>query len=198
MASWPSPHVPIGGDGVHLPGDRGRLSHEGNCRFALPLYTARLKMQGGPREQMSQVKPSLHTPIVQFGLALLVAGTVGFWFSAPAWARQPLGDHPPPPAGVIATPGNGEVVVTWQPLTLGEALSLTEEGLPVPDGYSAKARHRGLQYSCTVSGYSASDCTITGLTNGVRYKVHVWSYSDFEGIIHHGRGYVLVTVTPEP
>ena len=144
------------------------------------------------------MKPSLRTPVIRFGLVLLLSATTSFLFSAPAWAHKPLGDHPPPPTGVMATPGNGEVFVTWQPLTLGEALSLSEEGLPVPDGYIAKARHKGLQYSCTVSGYSASGCTITGLTNGVRYKVRVWSYSDFDGIIHHGRGYVLVTATPEP
>ena len=64
---------------------------------------------------------------------------------------------PAPPSGVVVTPGNQQVTVSWD---------------PVPDAtqYTASVSPGGA--SCTVSA-PATSCVITGLSNGVSYSVTV-------------------------
>lgn len=64
---------------------------------------------------------------------------------------------PAPPSGVVVTPGNEQITVSWD---------------PVPDAtqYTAVVSPGG--QSCTVSAPTTS-CVITGLSNGVSYSVSV-------------------------
>ncbi|HEV3281369.1 MAG TPA: hypothetical protein VG032_07170 [Acidimicrobiales bacterium] len=56
-----------------------------------------------------------------------------------------------------------------------------------------------VHYSCTAPGINSSACTITGLTNGVKYKVHASAYIiRANGELRPGGADPSVTVTPEP
>ena len=74
------------------------------------------------------------------------------------------GTQPPPPADVMATPGDARAAVSWTAPALGSG-SVT--------GYTATASP-GYQ-TCTTTGATA--CTITGLTNGTTYTVSVAAHT---------------------
>ncbi len=86
--------------------------------------------------------------------------------SAPASAT-PVAPPPPPtapgaPTGLVATPGNGQVGLTWvAPASTG--------GSPIT-GYTATASPGGA--TCTAGG-STFNCTVTGLTSGTPYTFTV-------------------------
>ena len=69
---------------------------------------------------------------------------------------------PSPPTAVIASPGNGSVIVSWDPPANTGNAAITK--------YTATAAGVTAA-SCTTTG--ALNCTITGLTNGTSYTVTV-------------------------
>jgi alpha-tubulin suppressor-like RCC1 family protein len=74
------------------------------------------------------------------------------------------GTQPPPPADVMATPGDARAAVSWTAPALGSG-SVT--------GYTATASPGN--ETCTTT--SATACTITGLTNGTAYTVTVVAHT---------------------
>lgn len=130
------------------------------------------------------------------GAVVLVAGPASLLLSAPAWAPPPPPSLPYPPAGVTATPGNGQAIVTWQSESPTCNIYFCP---PSPAGYVARTAHHMVHYSCTAPGINSSACTITGLTNGVKYKVHASAYIiRANGELRPGGADPSVTVTPEP
>src|SRR5690606_28697230 len=84
--------------------------------------------------------------------------------SAPSAAITPTPDPTAPsaPLNVAGTPGNGEVVVTWDaPLTDGDS-EIT--------GYTVTATPGGATCAWTTGELT---CTVTGLTNGTAYTFAV-------------------------
>jgi hypothetical protein len=99
----------------------------------------------------------------KLGLSFLGAVFVSLLLSGPAWAPPPA-VRPGKPTSVAAMPGNGQAVISWQG-------NWAPWGY-FPDGYVA-VTNRG--NTCTGSGTFASTCTLTGLTNGLHYQVHVYA-----------------------
>jgi hypothetical protein len=99
--------------------------------------------------------------------------------------------RPPAPLGVTVAPGNGQAVVTWQPET--------NDYFPYfPDGYLARTQYGA--HTCSASGVATSTCTITGLSNGVTYRVRV-SATYTKGISpkqRYGFPSPPLKVSPEP
>lgn len=83
--------------------------------------------------------------------------------SVPSTPSAPVtpGGVPSAPLGVTATPGNGQVVVSWQ--------APVEQGGSAISGYVVTSSTPGR--SCTTTG--ATTCTVTGLTNGSPYTFTV-------------------------
>ena len=71
--------------------------------------------------------------------------------------------NPAAPSGVIATPGAGQVAISWTAPTF-------DGGSPITS-YTVTASPGGL--TCTTPDGSTLTCTITGLTNGVGYTFTV-------------------------
>jgi hypothetical protein len=136
------------------------------------------------------MKPHHRRPINRVVVGALIAGAASLLSSVPAGAFQTFHIlRPLPPPGVTATAGNGEAIITW----VNEGL--LPSGIPVPDGYVAKTTRRAERYSCISTRLES--CTITGLTNGVTYRVRVWAYI-LRGDGSQLRGYAdaPVVVTP--
>ena len=94
----------------------------------------------------------------------------------------PVVTGPPPPTGVQARPGDGLAAVSWTaPAGVGNGY-LT--------GYTATASPGG--GTCSTTG--ATDCTITGLSNGTAYSVTVVAHST---TFDSGPS-TAVSVTPQP
>ena len=96
------------------------------------------------------------------GVSLLVGLLLSLVASGTSWAPPPP-VPPGPPTSVMVTPGNRVATVTWQGHYAGWGY--------FPDGYVAKTNHGGP--TCTTVGMDSTNCTLTGLTNGVHYSVTV-------------------------
>ncbi len=91
--------------------------------------------------------------------AVLAVGSVAVGsVAAPARAAEPV--PPSAPSGVVATPGNARVVVTWDAVTPPSGETITDYVVTSSAGTS-----------CARDRYLA--CPVTGLQNGVRIAIRV-------------------------
>jgi Fibronectin type III domain len=129
---------------------------------------------------------------IPFRLALGAAVAVGLSVlgSMPAWSIPPP-ERPPPPTDVSVMPGNAQATVTWD--------GQWDQFGYLPDGYVARTSGSTPGPSCSAMGMSATTCTITGLTNGVQYRVRVYATYKVRtgGKERKGKHSTPVTFTPE-
>ena len=100
--------------------------------------------------------------------------------SVPAGAHAPRIKKPGAPTAVTATALSGGAAVSW-------TAPISDGGSPIT-GYTVTASHGG--QTCTTIG--ATMCTVSPLTNGQRYEIHVRA-SNTEG---NGHPSTRVQVTP--
>ncbi|MGH9079593.1 MAG: fibronectin type III domain-containing protein [Acidimicrobiales bacterium] len=93
--------------------------------------------------------------------ALVAVSVLTVAASAPASATRPRIKKPGPPTAVMATPGNGNAVVSW-------TAPISDGGSPIT-GYTVTASHGGA--SCSTAG--TTTCTVTGLVNRYLYTFHI-------------------------
>lgn len=117
-----------------------------------------------------------------FAPPLLAVTVLTVVASVPAGAHAPRITKPGAPTAVTATAISGGAAVSW-------TTPVSDGGSPIT-GYTVTASHGG--QTCTTTG--ATMCTITGLTNGHLYKVHVRA-ANAKG---EGHASVRVPVTPLP
>jgi hypothetical protein len=102
----------------------------------------------------------------RIGLPLVAAVLLSLVLSEPAWAPPPP-QRPGKPLDVTVTPGNGQAVVSW----VG---NYTLWGY-IPTGYVAKTQRGNTCSDSPPDPVFPGSCTLTGLTNGLHYSVHVYA-----------------------
>jgi hypothetical protein len=135
-------------------------------------------VRGGFASKATKVSGAL---IVGLLLSLVVSGR--------AWAPPPP-QPPGPPTSVTVTPGDGQAVVTWQGNWSGWGY--------LPDGYVAKTNHGGT--TCATTSPFSTSCTLTGLTDGLHYRVSVratYRRGDVSTKEHGGPASAKVKFVPE-
>jgi Fibronectin type III domain len=130
-----------------------------------------------------QMHRRLGRNVIRLGaLVLLAVAGLTIVGSAPASAYAPRIHKPGAPTAVTAIPLSGGAAVSW-------TAPASDGGSPIT-GYTVIASHDG--QTCTTTG--ATTCTVTGLTNGHLYRVHVRA-SNAKG---EGPASARVPVTPLP
>ena len=123
---------------------------------------------------------------MQFTVAAVNA--MGTSFDSQMSLYVTVGQGPSAPTNLVATPGNGSVVLTWDaPTAPGSKYNATSPGQRgTVTGYHVSLASGGYAYGCYVYGSGATPpprtCTITGLRNGTSYQFVVTASNDSSAV----------------
>jgi uncharacterized protein YjbI with pentapeptide repeats len=134
-------------------------------------------------EKSCRLSLAVGRKVFRLGLPALLAVTfLTVAAGAPATARTPRIKKPGPPTAVVAYPVPGGALVSWSPPESDGGSAIT--------GYTVFAPRAGV--TCSTAPETTS-CMLTGLNNGMNYKVHVKA----SNVIGLGMSSPRVSVTPE-
>ena len=158
--------------------EAARLNSGGCCRGGLGGRRRGRRDDRIPFTPGTDFKDTLKTRYLQIRVELYPDGarTTSPRLSSLSIVYEP-NVPPPPPAGVVATPGNGKVTLTWRTVQ-----DLSVKGYMVYYGSSPR-NYLGtgaVQGDSPVDAGTATSITIEGLENGSLYNFAVTSYDDSE------------------